>query len=670
MMSRITNISLKGAALAALLTGMLIPCSAWAASKLTVTGNISVPAGREFVLDASADGGDDGVTFSWKETKGPVKLRLPNQGLGKTLKLTANWVGKYVFTCTAVFPGGAQETATTKVLVTRAVTVPSAVISGELVRKAGAGQWVFLSGEESSDPAGRKLIYKWSQVSGPTAKVREGTYEKPVLEFLPDAPGRYVFALQVEAGRERSEAVVVIVEVPSRPDGSADHPAVLSVEYPENAARGRSFVMSADKTVDPDGDKVTLSWELIDAPAQKGFSASGPSIEFVPMESGMYRFIVKAESAGLVSSKEITVRVTGSPVAAAQPRPEKGLSVSFRTEGLDNVLVSLSRSFGIAVRIDPRWINPAGYSSMLVDLNLNDVSEELLVTAIARIVGGHYHIEGGHAYWIERGYSFLNDEKKEPISVPVSGKDETADMSRFLEETIKPAVISGGGKLGDSNDGRSVVGMLPASAVRRIEKILTIAAAPVLKSGVSAVKEPVLTAFSKTVNIKGDKLFIRDIIWDVARQADVNIGFRPADLPEAGLKAVTINEGPVQFDAALKRILALTGLKSYRIDSPNMIWLFAEDPGLAGPNLWDASQEAAFDVSNLVRKNGVTGSLIEHLIKKRVAAATWLDPATAVVYLPARERLIVVNHPYVIGLIESFLSDLDRTSSRYFSLEE
>jgi len=669
-MSRITNTGFRGTALAAVFAGVLLPCSAWAAARLTVTGNLSVPAGRGFTLEASTEGDTGDVSFSWKETKGPVKLRLPNQGLGKTLKMTANWVGEYVFTCTAVFPDGAQETATTKVLVTRAVTVPSAMISGELVRKAGAGQWVFLSGEESSDPAGRKLVYKWSQVSGPTAKVREGTYEKPVLEFLPDSQGRYVFALQVEAGRERSEAVVVIVEVPVRPDGSADRPAALSVEYPENAARGRSFLMDASKTIDPDGDKVTLSWELIDAPAQKGFSASGPSIEFVPMESGMYRFIVKAESAGLVSSKEIAVRVTGAPVAAAQPKPEKGLSVSFRTEGLDNVLVNLSRSFGIAVRIDPRWINPADYSSMLVDLCLNDVSEEVLVTAIARIVGGHYHVEGSHAYWIERGYSFLSDEKKEPVSVPVAGKDKAADMSQFLEETIKPAIISGGGKLGDSNDGRSLAGMLPASAVRRVERILTIAAAPVLKPGFSAMREPVLAAFSKTVNIKGDKLFIRDIIWDVARQADVNIGFRPADLPEAGLKSVTIDEGPVPFDAALKRILVLTGLKSYRIDSPNTIWLYAEDPGLAGPNLWDASQEAAFDVSNLVRKNGVTGSLIEHLIKKRVAAATWLDPATAVVYLPAKERLIVVNHPYVIGLIESFLTELDRTSYRYFSLEE
>jgi len=635
-----------------------------------VTGKLSVPAGREFTLEASVAGDSTDVSYSWKETKGSVKLRLPAQGLGKTLKLTADWPGKYVFTCTAVFPDGARETASTEVLVTRAVTVPTAVISGELVRKAGAGQWVFISGEESSDPAGRKLVYKWSQVSGPTAKVREGTYEKPVLEFLPDAPGRYVFALQIEAGRERSEAAVVIVEVPSRQDGTPDHPAVLSVDYPENAARGRTFLMDASKTIDPDGDKVTFSWELVDAPAQKGFTASGPSVEFVPMESGMYRFVMKAESAGLVASKEIAVRVTGALVATVQPKQEKGLSVSFKTEGLDDVLLNLARSFGITVRIDPRWINPVDYPSMLVDLNLNDVSEELLMTAIARIVGGRYHLEGSHAYWIERGYSFLGEEKKEPISVPVAGKDSAEDMSRFLEETIKPAVLSGGGKLGNSNDGRSVAGMLPASAVGRLERILAMAAAPVIKSGFAGAKEPVLMAFSKTVSIKGDKQFVRDIIWDVARQAGVNIGFRPADLPEAGLKSVTINEGPLQFDAALKRILELTGLKSYRIDGPNTIWLYAEDPGLAGPNLWDASHEAAFDVSSLVRKNGVTGSLIEHLIKKRVAAATWLDPATALVYLPAKERLIVVNHPYVIGLVESFLSDLDRTSSRYFSLEE
>jgi hypothetical protein len=644
---------------------------------LTVTTGLSVPAGREFTLEASMDGETGQPSFQWRQVKGPVKLKLPSRGQGRAITLSSRWPGEYVFECTASVGDGNKQSAETRVLVTPAVVVPTAVISGELVRKAGAGQWVFLSGEESHDPAGRRLQYKWLQVSGPVAKVREGTYQSSVLEFLPDAAGRYVFALQVEAGRERSEAAVAIVEVPVRADGTPDHAPVIAVEYPENAARGQSIVLDGSATQDPDGDATTVSWLLVDGPSQKGYKAEGKSIEFVPEANGLYRFRVEAKSGELTASKEIAVRVTEGAagrtqsVAPAQPLPgtPAGLSVAFRTESLDEVLAYLGGTLGIAVRIDPRWMTPAEYSRLLVDLKLDNVSEEMLLTALARILGGRYHPEGARAYWLERGYSFIGKEAREPLSVPAPGAAEADALAAFIEETVKPAILFGGGNIAPSPDGRSVIGLLPASATARVNRVLSLVSAPTAR-GAAGAPEPVCAALTRPVRIKAEKAFLRDVIWDVARQAEVSIGYRASELPDAGLGSYTLDEGPMTLAAALKRIMALAGLAGYRVDAPNVLWLYAEDPGPPGPSLWDASREAAFDVSGLLKKKDLTGSLIAHLVKKRVAPRTWFDPATAAVFLPAKHRLIVVNHPLVIGMVAKFLAELEKSGHAYLGPEE
>jgi len=654
-----------------MLAALLSFCLSGVASetKLVLTPGLSVPSGKEFTLKAEITGTDGNVSYQWSMLRGPVRLRLPDRGRTASLVLTVKWSGEYVFRCVATAQGGVSLSGETKVLVTEQSFVPVAVISGDLVRKVGAGAVVFISGEESRDPAGRDISFNWSQVSGTTARVRKGTYESSVLEFVPESPGRYVFALQVSAGRDRSEPAIVIVEVPARKDGSADQAPVISIDYPEIATLNRAVLLDAAGTQDPDKDDVSISWKLIKGPDSVTFDASGTSVRFTPVKTGAYLFRVTAQSNGLDVSKEFSVRVTGdSPVEPFKPDTSANLcSVDFRTETLDDVLVSLSRKLGITIRIDPRWINPAEYSKIFVDLKYDKVSEGTLVTAVARIIGGRYRVEGRHAYWIEKNYSFLREETKETISIPASGPDEIKIMTWALEESIKPAMLFGDGKIGPGNDKRSVVGILPASAVRRVKNILSLASAP--KSlPPTAIGTPVCPALMKQVSLKADELFIRDVIWDIASQAGVNIGFKPSGLPDMGRKLITIDAGSMTLADALKKIIEIAGLDSYRIDSPNVVWLYKTDPGLSGPNLWDSSAEQAFDLSQLIHKKNLTASLIEHLIKNRVEPASWNDPATAIIYLEASERLIIVNHPTVIGLVDSFLKDLADSGYRFDNL--
>ncbi|MBN1810182.1 MAG: hypothetical protein JW909_14045 [Planctomycetes bacterium] len=634
------------------------------AATLDVTSGLSVPAGHAFALEAKVTGAEGNVSYSWKQLKGSVRVRLPGRGRAASMKLKTRWPGEYVFRCTVRLESGETLTADAHVLVTSPVTVPTAVISGELIRKVGAGSPVYISGEESRDPEDRALSYSWTQVSGPVARVREKSYSGPVLEFVPESPGRYVFALQVTAGRERSEPAVVIVEVPEREGGAADRAPVISVDYPEVASVGVKFVMDASATADPDGDDVRLSWLLVDAPEDVELSSDRQSVEFTPGQAGAYRFRLTARGGELTAVRDLAVRVAPGPATPAAPPAAAGISVEFRTEPLDEVLLDLSRRHGITIRIDPHWIDPARHGSMFIDLKLANVSEEILVTSLARILGARYHVEGRRAYWMERGYSFIGEAPREPISIPVSPAEADVVLSR-LEETIKPAMLFGGGRLGKGTGDRSITGVLPAGAVRRLENVLRIASSPGTPPGHNALRPPVCEALGRPVLLKGDRVLLRDLIWDVAAQADMNICFRSSDLPDSGRRLVSIEEGPMTFSKALARLVEISGLASYRVDSPNTVWLYSLDPGPPGSNLWEASLEQGFDISRLVRRKGLTGSLVIHLVKNRVSPETWKDPATAIIYLPGPERLVAVNHPLVLGLVASFLEDLQNTGYRF-----
>ena len=127
------------------------------------------------------------------------------------------------------------------------------------------GLEVELDGAVSSDADGDTLQYQWSLVSRPQSSNYNDLstpqlVDASQLSFVPDVLGEYIFALAVHDGNEYSpvDQVQVLVTENQRPV------AKLSDDIIVNDTKNVSVFNNG--SYDPEGQPLTYSWELIQAP--------------------------------------------------------------------------------------------------------------------------------------------------------------------------------------------------------------------------------------------------------------------------------------------------------------------------------------------------------------------------------------------------------------------
>lgn len=153
------------------------------------------------------------------------------------------------------------------------------VASGD-VRADGAelqltlGGVVKLDASASVDPDAQALSYEWTLTSRPaesTAAFAGGN--EAVLEWTPDAMGAYTFALKVTDSEGASATQSVTVTVNNRAPQSSlvvtpQFTVVPSIAPTQAVTVGAVVLVDASSSVDPDGDAVSVSFELAEKPAQ------------------------------------------------------------------------------------------------------------------------------------------------------------------------------------------------------------------------------------------------------------------------------------------------------------------------------------------------------------------------------------------------------------------
>ena len=192
------------------------------------------------------------------------------------------------------------------------------------------GEQVTLRGDESSDPAGGRLTYHWSQLPGNPFPVsfshNDSESAFSVRATLTDL-GVYQFVLEVEneAGL-RSMPDTVAVEVIAIPVAAAR--VELGVVEP-----GEQVTLRGDESSDPAGGRLTYHWsQLSGNPFPVSFSDNDSEDAFLVratlMDLGVYQFVLEVENeAGLRSMPDtVAVEVIAIPVAAA--RVELGVPVA------------------------------------------------------------------------------------------------------------------------------------------------------------------------------------------------------------------------------------------------------------------------------------------------------------------------------------------------------
>lgn len=179
---------------------------------------------------------------------------------------------------------------------------PTAVIAGPST--AGVGAVVTLDGSASADPEGEPLSYAWSLAPpGTSAAVLSGD-DTVGPTFSPDLPGVYVVTLTTSDGSLQSmpsQLQINVVNDPPVVDAGADQVADFG-----------ELVTLAGTATDPNGDVLSVSWQILSAPPgslEMLAQATSLTPSFTPDRSGEYQLQLTASDGAALVSDVVTIAV-------------------------------------------------------------------------------------------------------------------------------------------------------------------------------------------------------------------------------------------------------------------------------------------------------------------------------------------------------------------------
>lgn len=195
----------------------------------------------------SRDPDGDSLIYEWTQTTGPtVTLRNPESA--------AAWFEPPRVAQTLTFQLRVSdedgESAVDSVILEFVNALPTADAGAD--QEARRGQEVTLYGSGSDDASEDNLIYRWSQVSGPSVELSDITSVTPTFT-VPNEYGQIVFSLTVSDGQLESKPDIVTIAVRNTPpNADAGMDQVVS--------SGKRVTLDGRASTDPDGDPLTYRW--------------------------------------------------------------------------------------------------------------------------------------------------------------------------------------------------------------------------------------------------------------------------------------------------------------------------------------------------------------------------------------------------------------------------
>jgi hypothetical protein len=232
---------------------------------------------------ASSDVDGDALTYEWQLLEVPASSAatvLNADPANPAADFAADRAGRYVAQLTV---RDALTASTPDSVIVSTVNSPPVARAGA-DRTARIGDWVEVSGGESSDADADPLTYRWSLTAPSGSSAALSSSAGPVTGFSPDVAGVYVVQLLVNDGSVDSEADTVAVSTAnSRP--IADAGANLEV------FAGSRVDLDGIGSSDPDGDPLSFAWSLISIPPESATvlqDATSPTPYFVADVAGTF----------------------------------------------------------------------------------------------------------------------------------------------------------------------------------------------------------------------------------------------------------------------------------------------------------------------------------------------------------------------------------------------
>ncbi len=270
--------------------------------------DIIAEAGKPVRLDGSRSKDPDGdaLTYRWRQIEGPRVRDWIYEDMGRPERpaFVPREPGEYAFELVVSDGKENSEPAVVRVSVLPPNRPPS--VRCDRAVRVPVGQPVRIRAE-GEDPDGNALWYRWRMLEGPALpKLPPDAWNRKDLEFVPNAPGLYLFEVTASDGRLES--------IPARCQLGVDRhntPPTAHISGPSRAKTGEEAVLDGRLSCDPDGDALTYRWSQISGPNLE-LVPSGPILTVRPPEPGEYVFGLVVED-GRDRSRQATfmLRVAG-----------------------------------------------------------------------------------------------------------------------------------------------------------------------------------------------------------------------------------------------------------------------------------------------------------------------------------------------------------------------
>ena len=232
------------------------------------------PLGVALALNGSTSYDPDGdeLLYHWEVDDAPTDSVLTttenpfavngtrNSGI---TSVVPDQVGVFIFSLVVEDPSGAMSEKDYVIFeVASTLQLPQADAGSNATTLEGSE--ICLDGSGSWDPSGRDLAFSWTMVATPeassltSASLTDSTAVAPC--FTPDAPGTFTLALVVDNDLAVSEPDFVFVAAGTTNQGPSADAGVIS-------AASCDFVqLDGAASVDPEGDPLNYSWDLLLVP--------------------------------------------------------------------------------------------------------------------------------------------------------------------------------------------------------------------------------------------------------------------------------------------------------------------------------------------------------------------------------------------------------------------
>ena len=331
------------------------------------------------------------AAYNWIEISGPSNATIANNNAATATVTGIQSAGSYIFKLTVTDNKGATASAQ----VTETVSAATVVVTNKPpVANAGTDQTITLptnttklDGTKSTDADGTIVSYTWSQVSGATSTITNGSTSTPTISNLV-AAGNYSFQLTVtdNSRATSSDTVVVIVNaatvVVTNKMPVANAGPDQNITLPTNSTK-----LDGTKSTDADGTIVTYAWTQVSGatPTISDGTTATPTVS--NLDAGIYIFkLTVTDNNGATATDTVIVSVNAAaPVATNKPPVAIAGNDTTIAIPASTAILNGSASFDVDGTISSyQWVQVSGPAFGTI------ATSNTAITSVTNLVAGQY----------------------------------------------------------------------------------------------------------------------------------------------------------------------------------------------------------------------------------------------------------------------------------------